>query len=191
MMITRMQSCRRRKPLFALLPLLIVAACTLAACGNGGGDRTLLSARTATELRGTLDGVEQKVNAGDCEGAATQAQALGREAESLPRRVDSKLKAALLASASRLQDLISSKCEAAAPTGPTGASGTTGAQQQPQQEQKPGKAKKPKKAKKHEQKPGEVTPPDQLPPGQGGGTPNNGTDNGGSGVDQQPGGVTP
>src|SRR5206468_7705017 len=145
---------RARTILLVAAVALAAAAGGLSACGsdNGGGKR--LSHAVASELSSTLDSVEQDVNTGDCEGAATQARALVERAGSLPDSVDAGLREALVDSADRLQVLVTERCSTS-PTGPsapadsgttaeTGASGPTGGQENNGKPGK-GKAKGPKK----------------------------------------------
>lgn len=142
------------------IPLLAAAALAaltgaLAGCGSDGGER--LSPSTATELTATLDRVEQDVNAGNCEAAATQTRALVERTGGLPGSIDSGLREALVDSADRLQVLVTQRCSSATtgPTGPsettpeTGSSGPTGKQKKQEKQQKPEKEKT--KPPKHEQ----------------------------------------
>jgi hypothetical protein len=146
----------RRRTISLFAAAALAAAGGLGACGsdNGGGKR--LSRTSASELRSTLDSVEQDVNTGDCEAAATQARTLIERAGGLPDSVDAGLRQALVDSADRLQVLVSQRC-ATSPTGPsapadsgttaeTGASGATGGQEKDGKPGK-GKAKGPKKPK--------------------------------------------
>jgi hypothetical protein len=147
---------------------LALAAALLGGCGNdsSGGGRKLTRA-TAASLQGTLDKVEQNVNARNCAEASQQADALRQEVAALSR-VSGDLQRALEASAARLQSLVTDQCpsttttttETQLPSTGTTDEGTTGQQ---------GKKKGPKekKAKKNEQPPGQT---EQSPPnGQGNG----------------------
>jgi hypothetical protein len=145
------------------IPLLAagaLAAATggLAACGDSS-DGKRLSRSAATQLTATLDRVEQDVNAGNCDAAATQARALVERTGGLPDSVDADLRGALVDSADRLQVLVTQRCPAAAtgPTGPTTPEETdeTGSTGPPGKQKKQEKPKKPEKEKtkgpKHEQ----------------------------------------
>lgn len=79
----------------------------------------MLSSNRATELRSTLDDVEQMVDNGDCQGAANTALAFGQKVNALSRRLDAGLRDALASGASRLQRLVEDQCEPAGTTGPT------------------------------------------------------------------------
>lgn len=182
--------------LFVLVAVLALAALALGACGDGNGGSKLSSAR-AERLRSTLDSVEERINAGDCTGAAEQAQTLEQQASDLPRRIDSDLQNALVEGAAHLQELVAGECQAAATTGPSGTTDTgttdtgttdTGTVPEEQQETDPGKQKKDKGQKKDKA-------PKDVPPGQDGTQPNqtpngNGGSNDGFG-DQQSGGAAP
>jgi hypothetical protein len=150
----------------------------LAACGDGGSQPELSSER-ASRLEATLDEIEQRVNEGDCEGAAAQAATLEQRAADLGERVDGDLRQALSSGSARLSSLVQSECEPAAVAEPTV---TTPAEpEQPQgttQENQPGKQKKEKPGKRKGQEKkdepsgvtgGEQQPGDQVAPGDSGG----------------------
>jgi hypothetical protein len=191
MVICRMHRSRRPMSPFVLVALLALAALALGACGDGDGGSKLSPAR-AERLRSTIDGVEERVNAGDCSGAAAQAQTLVQQANDLPRRIDSDLQNALVEGAARLGELVASECQAAATTEPsattdTGTTTETVPEEQ-QEETDPGKQKKEKGPKKQKD-------PTDVPPGQDGTQPNQ-TPNGNGGStdgfdDQQSGGAAP
>jgi hypothetical protein len=134
---------------------LALAGGGLSACGSDG-DGERLSRATASELRSTLDRVQQDVKDGDCEAATTQARTLVESAGGLPDRVDADLREALVDGADRLQVLVIEDCSTGS-TGPSGPadSGTTaetgpsGPTDEQENQKKPGKgkAKGPKKPK--------------------------------------------
>jgi outer membrane murein-binding lipoprotein Lpp len=135
---------------------LAAAAGSLAACGSDSGDGNRLSRSTASELRSTVDRVEQDVDRGDCEAATTQARALVERAGGLPNSVDSGLREALVDSADRLQVLVTQGCSTSstepsgrADSGATAQTGPTGPTDEQENQEKPGKkkAKVPKKDK--------------------------------------------
>ncbi len=143
---------------------LLVAAALAAvggvgACGSDNGDGKRLSHATASELSSTLDRVEQDVDTGDCEAAATQARTLVERVGGLPDSVDADLRGALVDSADRLQVLVGQRCSTSStgPSGPansettpeTGPSGPTGKEKKQEKQRQPGKGKS--KAPKHEQ----------------------------------------
>jgi hypothetical protein len=161
----------------ALAPALVASALVLAGCGDGGGAE--LSSERAGRLETTLDEIEQRVDEGDCDGAAAQTAALEQQVDALGDRVDRDLRRALSSSASRLRSLVESQCEpvvseptVTAPVEPEQQQGTT------QEETAPGKQKKekPGKGKGQEKKDepsgttgGEQQPGDQVAPGDSGG----------------------
>jgi outer membrane murein-binding lipoprotein Lpp len=134
-----------------LLAAVALAIAVFGGCGsdNGGGKR--LSRSTASQLTATLDRVEQDVNAGNCEAAATQTRALVERTGSLPGNTNADLRAALVEGADRLQALVTERC-AAATTGPTGTTQTETTPQSgssgPTGEENPGKQEKQKGPKK-------------------------------------------
>jgi hypothetical protein len=175
----RMHRLRTRTQPLALAAALGIAAGVLAACGGNGHDNArLLSPAKASQLRVSLDRIQQQLNSGDCTSATDQAQTLGQQASGLPKGVDSDLQDALLVEVTRLQSLITQRCSpASATTGPTTPTATTGPQENHQE-----KAKKPKKEK------GKGP---TGPPGQTGGDQNEGDGGSNGNGDQQTGGTTP
>jgi hypothetical protein len=114
-----MNSFKRAKWWTALAVLLLVAS-ALAACGDGKEERSkLLSAARASDLRSSLDAVEQMIDNGDCTAATNSALAFEQKVNALPSRLDASLRDALASGAIRLQRLIEDQCEPAGPTGPT------------------------------------------------------------------------
>jgi outer membrane murein-binding lipoprotein Lpp len=151
-----------------LLAAAALAVAVFGGCGsdNGGGKR--LSRSTASQLTATLDRVEQDVNTGNCEAAATQTAALVERTGSLPGKTDADLRAALVEGANRLRALVTERC-AAATTGPTGttqtettpqtgSSGPTGEENPKKQEKQKGPKKEKPKGPKHEQSDESQTP---------------------------------
>lgn len=112
----RMSPLRRRMLWFALAALLGAGANTVTACGDGGAqDERPLSRATATQLKATLDEIEQTVASGDCDRAGEQAGSLTQQVSSLPAGVSPDLRDALASGASRLQSLVDRQCKQAAP----------------------------------------------------------------------------
>jgi hypothetical protein len=161
---------RQRGPLLVLAAVAVLAA----GCGSDSGGGRLLSRQQASELRGTLNQVQQDVEAKNCTGAEEQATALQDQIDSI-RRLDGGLRRALRASARRLDTLVNDTCQSTTTTptettpttpdeGATGATGATGTE---------GDQKKPKKPKKEKPPKDESTPPGQdgqsAPGGSGGG----------------------
>jgi hypothetical protein len=181
---------RTRKRLVPLTAIALVGAIA-AGCGSddSGGGRKLSSA-DATDLRSTLDAVEHDVDAQDCSSADDQAGTLRGQAESLTG-VSRSLRRALVASASRLESLVASQCEATpAPTttqpegttgetGATGETGTTGEQNGNGDGKKKGQ-KKEKPPKENKPAPDEGTPPGDENGGGGLAVPGESTPNGGN-----------
>lgn len=142
----------RRSRIVPLLLVVLPLAAGLAACGDEKPDRkALLSSSKAAELRSTLDGIEQMVKDGDCEGAGGATLALRQQVNALPASVDASLRDALGDGANRLETLVADRCEpqppataappAAVPEGPT----------EPQEEEGKKPKKEPKgKAKGHD-----------------------------------------
>jgi hypothetical protein len=96
------------RPSVSLLALaLAVAALALASCG--GEDAKLLPGETAREITANLDTVKQLANEGDCVGAEGAAAQVSEQIEELSG-VDPKLKRALEAGATRLNEVIT-ECE--------------------------------------------------------------------------------
>lgn len=89
-----------RSPL--ALVLAVAAALALAACGE---DAQLLPGGTAREITANLDTVQRLSDEGDCIGAESAAQQVGEQIEAL-EGVDQKLKRALEAGATRLEEVI-------------------------------------------------------------------------------------
>jgi hypothetical protein len=97
-------------------------------------------------LRSALDGIEQMVDSGDCQSAASTVLAFEQKVSALPQRLDAGLRDALASGASRLQKLVEEQCQPAAATGPTGPT-----VQAPEETGQGGKGKKGKgKAKGHD-----------------------------------------
>jgi hypothetical protein len=95
-----------------LVAMLAIATGGLAACGEDKPARkTLLSSTKAAELRSTLDGVERKVDAGDCAGARDATLALQQQVDALSTSVNASLRTALGSGVSRLQTLVDHRCE--------------------------------------------------------------------------------
>jgi hypothetical protein len=137
--------------------VLIVAS--LAACGESSDDSKLLTASSAAELRTTLAEVQQNVENGDCTGAQQQVALLDQQVTSLAG-VDANLRDALTSGVSRLQQLVSTECEAPVDTGTTDSAGTTdsGGAAAPDEEQTDESGKdKNKEKKKDEQGQDEAT----------------------------------
>jgi outer membrane biosynthesis protein TonB len=150
-----------------LLAVLGLAVSSLAACGDQKPDRkALLSSSSATELRSSLDGVEQMVDDGDCAGAGTATIALRDKVDALPSSVDTSLRTALSRSANRLQTLVEQRCEPAGATGTTTPSTTPPEGPTQPEEGGPKKPKKPKKQKK--EKVNKKKPEEQQNPGEDG-----------------------
>jgi hypothetical protein len=168
----------RLGPLPAPLLALAAAVAFAGGCGDDSGEGSLLSQRQASELRGTLNEVEQDVAAENCSGAAEQVAALESQIDSI-RRLDRDLRRALRSSARRLETLVSDTCETettpsvgtteTTTTPEEGTTGATGAEG----EKKPKENKKPKKEKPPKTPPGqgEETPPDEGNGGGGAGVP--------------------
>jgi hypothetical protein len=97
-----------RVPALLLALALGTAALALASCG-GGKDARLLPGETAREITANLDTVQQLSAEGDCAGADSAAQQVGEQIEAL-EGVDTKLKRALEAGATRLNEVIAT-CE--------------------------------------------------------------------------------
>jgi hypothetical protein len=94
-----------------LAALLGLSAPVLAGCSDGGSERgRLLGPQRAAELRASLDGVEQKADAGDCDGAAAQADALREQVSALPESIDSNLRDTLASGTDRLHNLVERRC---------------------------------------------------------------------------------
>jgi hypothetical protein len=136
----------------------IVLATSLTACGDGKEDRSkLLSATRASDLRSSLDAVEQMVDDGDCTGATNAALAFEQKVNALPTRLDASLRDSLASGAIRLQRLVEDQCEPAGPTGPT-----VPAPEPSQEEDQGNKGKgkgRGKDKKKDEDQPDETTVP--------------------------------
>jgi hypothetical protein len=143
----------RRTIALALAAALAIAGVALSACSSGDDNDKLLSQQSASRLQGSLEGVQQRVDAGDCEGAATQAAALRQQVDGLPRRVSGKLRRALADGADRLQTLIGEDCKPAAVT-------TTPVPAPEENPEEQGKGNGKGKAKGKEKKQGETTTPE-------------------------------
>jgi hypothetical protein len=136
-----------------LRPTLLLAvgavAVILVGCGNdSSGKGRLLSAQQASELKGTLAQVEQDVAAKNCTGAAQEAAAFEQRVDQI-QRLNRSLRSALRASSRRLQTLVDSNCQTAAPavqtpttTTTTPETGTTEPSGKVKKEKKPPKEKK-------------------------------------------------
>jgi hypothetical protein len=106
-----------------------------------------LSGERASDLRSTLNRVEDDVSGGDCTGAAQQAGEFRQEVASLPSRVNSDLRDALERSATRLESLVSEQCQAAPAEEPPAQEPTVTDENGGNQQDEPKKDKKPKKQK--------------------------------------------
>jgi hypothetical protein len=168
--------------------LLAAVVGSLAACGSDNDDGQLSRAR-ASELRSTLDRVEEDVNTGNCQAAGTQARSLVEQAGGLPNSIDADLREALVDSADRLQVLVTESCSTSstepstAPdsgvTAETGPTGTTDEKENGDESEKK-KTKGPKKDK---------APKDESPEEMG--EDQTGSDGDGGLDDQDSGGVAP
>jgi hypothetical protein len=141
---------RRRGRTLGAAAALALAACLASGCGDDSSAG--LSQQRGSSLRSSLDRVQARVASGDCTGAAQQAAEFHTQVESLPSRVDSKLRDALVSSAARLESLVSEQCKEASTTveeppaqEPTTTDESAGDQQ--------GKGKKDKKPKKQKEEP--------------------------------------
>lgn len=166
---------------------LMLAAVAFGGCGNESS-KDELSSGTASTLRATLDDVQQLVKVRDCGGASDVAASFREKVDSLPARVDAKLRRALSSSADRLATLVTNQCTAA-PAGTTDqpATGATseGQVQEPQnQDNQPQDGKKDKKPKK-EKAPKNDQTQTEPPPDTGG------AGEGDPGVGNQGGGTSP
>jgi hypothetical protein len=137
---------RRRSTLCAAAALALVAF-LVSSCGKDSNAD--LSGGRASDLRASLDDVENRVAQGDCTGAAQQAADFKRQVSALPSRVDKDLRDALEGSATRLESLVSAQCKPAAvettpapEQTPTTDENTDGQQDNSEQDKN---AKKPKK----------------------------------------------
>lgn len=144
---------RRRRTSFQLLTILIVlAGSSLLGCGDSSNDSKLLSSTSATELRSSLETVEEMVEIGNCGAAEAQVTVLEEQVISL-RRVEADLKDALESSVSRLGQLVVDDCKPptaeTGPTGPAETGGATGPDEQQSDEE--GNGKKKDKEKKKDQ----------------------------------------
>jgi len=101
---SRLAAMRRPASLALALALGCAAAFALASCG-GGEDAKLLPGATAREITENLDAVEQLAGEGECVGAANEAQEVSFQIEALSG-VDPKLKQALEAGATRLNEVV-------------------------------------------------------------------------------------
>jgi hypothetical protein len=168
---------RRCRRTLGAAAALVLATCLLPSCG-GDSSNADLSQERASNLRSTLDEIENRIATSDCTGAAQQASAFRQEVADLPARVDSDLRDALAGSANRLESLVADQCQAktTAPaqettTEPAPADENPGDQGNSDEQGK--KPKKPKKPKKEE------PPPDTGVTGQEGSTGVTGPDGGG------------
>jgi len=141
----------------ALLP----AALLLVACGGNDNSKQELTSATASSLRSKLDQVQQSVGSHDCSGAATEVAALRQQVQSLPSRVDGKLRDALDSSARRLETLVADQCQADTTTDQPAVGTTSESTPQPEngKDQAPGQAKDKEPKKQKEPKPGKDEPP--------------------------------
>src|SRR4029079_11636899 len=123
---------RRRSTLCAAAALALVAF-VVSSCGKDSN--TDLSGSRASDLRASLDHVEDRVAQGDCTAAAQQAADFKRQVSALPSRVDRDLRDAPEGSATRLESLVSAQCKPAgvettpAPEPPSTTDENTGGQQ--------------------------------------------------------------
>jgi hypothetical protein len=142
--------------LFAV-PLAVIAALGLAACG--GEDAELLPGGTAREITANLDTVQQLSDEGDCVGAESAAQQVGEQIEAL-EGVDRKLKQALEDGAARLEEVIV-ECEET--TTESVAPAEIPTEDEEEDEEAEVEEKKPKPKKKEEAPESQTTSP-ALPP---------------------------
>jgi outer membrane biosynthesis protein TonB len=150
---------RLSAPLLALA-MAAVAALGLSACGSGD-KADLLPGSTASEITANLDQVKALATAGDCVGAEDAAQAVSSQIEELGG-VDQKLKQALRAGATRLNEVVAN-CEEAETeeTLPAVEPAEEPAEEEPEEKsEKPDKAEKEKEAAEDTE--AETTP--TLPP---------------------------
>jgi hypothetical protein len=95
----------------AVIAASIIVAVVIPACGDGKEDRSkLLSAARASDLRSSLDAVEQMVDDGDCTGATNAALAFEQKVNALPTRLDAGLRDSLASGAIRLLRLVEDLC---------------------------------------------------------------------------------
>jgi hypothetical protein len=136
---------RRRRTLCAAAALAF-ASCVLSSCGQDSNAN--LSGGRASDLRASLNQIEDRVAQGDCTGAAQQAADFRGKVSSLPSRVDSKLRDALERSATRLESLVSDQCKPAAVETPPAETPPTTDQNTGDQQGNSKQDKKQKKPKK-------------------------------------------
>jgi hypothetical protein len=164
---------RARPRLVTAMALALVAA-SIAGCG-GGSSGGRLSRASASDLRATLDQVQQDVSERNCTGATEQVAVLEQQIDDL-RRVDKSLRSALRGSARRLSTLVENQCQTT--TVPTQTQTTP----PPPPAEPPGQQKKDKKAKPGK---GPKAPPtDTTPttPGTGDQSPTTPDTGGGAGI---------
>jgi hypothetical protein len=135
---------RRRRTLCATAALAL-ASLVLSSCGQDSN--ASLSGRRASDLRTSLDQIEDRVAKGDCTGASKDAGEFRQKVDSLPSRVDRDLRDALRDSATRLESLVSDQCKPAAEETPAETPPVPD-ENPPDQQDESKKDKKPKKPKK-------------------------------------------
>ena len=99
--------------------LALLSLLALAGCGSGGDETALLGPVEASRLDRQVELVDERVAAGDCDGAR---QALARYADlvgQLPERRDADLRRALRDGATQLEGTIGADCEEAEAPEPT------------------------------------------------------------------------
>jgi FIMAH domain-containing protein len=110
----------------AAMLALAAAVAALSACGSNeiGGQ---IPQADADQLKASLSQVRSDVSNGQCDGAASEAQAFVDGVNSLPETATAELKAALRTAGEKLLELVSQECPATGTTGLTGEQPTTGA----------------------------------------------------------------
>ncbi len=160
------------------LALGLATAFALVSCG--GEDAKLLPGTTAQEITDNLDTVKRLASEGECVGAADAAQEVGAQVEAL-EDVDPKLKRALQAGVTRLDEVVTT-CEetTAETTAPSTETTTTERSQPPGQQKKAEREQRESEAREPEEErtspgkgqPAETTPAEtpSSPAEEGGGT---------------------
>lgn len=107
--LSRLARMRQLSAFLLAFALGVAAAVALVSCGSGG-DAELLPGDTAAEINANLDMVRELADSGDCAGAQSAAQQVSDQIDALGG-VDKRLKQALRAGATRLNELVAACVE--------------------------------------------------------------------------------
>ena len=105
--------------------VVLLSVLVLAGCGSGGDETALLGPVEASRLDRQVELVDERVAAGDCDGARRALSQYAQLVDRLPDRRDAALRRELRDGATQLEGTITADCEPAAEEPATTATTTT------------------------------------------------------------------